>query len=457
MTLSFPYLISFLIGYFAINLIQGPHKILHRALHCSLAIGIGLGISALLTFISFLIFNQYHPTAIISLNIICLLSLIISNAFRFPQKNNPPSFLKSVITFFRPSHVIAWVIWGLLTYLIYFVAKIHPFGEWDAWALWNMKTKFLILSGHEWKALFSKLHWHTQPDYPLLLPFMNVWAYSIFGKNLQIVTSTTAIILSVSCGLLLFSGLKQFIKKEFAFLVSLILFINSYFIYLATAQYADILLAFYLLASIIVLPLMIREQHRGMALLWGVLLGLMTFTKNEGIVLALLFAGITTLFLLLKNAGERKLNTKLLLFALLGIAMTSCFTIFFKFYLAPPNRDILTNLVLTDMKFLNWSGLMIIVNAFFDEISHRRWSFTWIFLIFLMGIRIPKLFYKECSVISFFFIAYGLVLLLIYLTTVNFDLSWRLTNTLPRILFYLLPSILFFGFYVNGRKKMILI
>jgi len=63
------------------------------------------------------------------------------------------------------------------------------------------------------------------------------------------------------------------------------------------------------------------------------------------------------------------------------------------------------------------------------------------------------MFYKECKVMTLFFIGYILILITVYLTTTNFDLSWRLKNTLPRIYFYLLPSLMFFLFYIHWREK----
>ena len=43
-----------------------------------------------------------------------------------------------------------------------------PHGEWDAWAVWNLKARFLLRGAEDWTALFSPALPH--PGYPLMLP-----------------------------------------------------------------------------------------------------------------------------------------------------------------------------------------------------------------------------------------------------------------------------------------------
>src|SRR3989338_7585440 len=109
-----------------------------------------------------------------------------------------------------------------LTKIIYTLARSHPFGEWDAWALWNMKTKFLILGAGSWENVFQ-LHWHTQPDYPLFMPFLNVWVHAFSRAPLEEIAIATAVLFTVLNGALLLAGLKQYIPPLVAGLASFIL------------------------------------------------------------------------------------------------------------------------------------------------------------------------------------------------------------------------------------------
>jgi len=451
----FAYLISFSLGWLSIRSLFKNDQCLRASLHIPLAFGLGLGISALLTFCSFLIAHRFSPWLIIGLNLILLAILLYLNPPPIPKWN--AYFSKKNI--FTVGLALFWVI---LFFLIFFLSRRHPFGEWDAWALWNMKSKFLIFGGKHWSAIFNRLHWHTQPDYPLLLPFIHTWSYCFTQKELLPIPRITAVVFATLCPMLLYGGLQQFIKKEIALLAAALLVVNPFYMFLSTAQYADILLAFYLLASLITLTLTLRMKNKRRAILLGFILGLMTFTKNEGIAITLLLIGLLTIYLCVQQWPIRLKNgfkiiwtdhLKLIAYILCGLIFSASATIILKLFLAPPNRDILANLSQVELTFFNLKGLLIIKDAVLFEFFHQRWCLIWIFLTFLFLIQLPKFFIKECKVISLFFILYFSLILYIYLTTINFDLAWRLKSTLHRILFYLLPSLLFFSFYGHWRKN----
>ncbi|VAX37610.1 hypothetical protein MNBD_UNCLBAC01-1635 [hydrothermal vent metagenome] len=436
----FAYIISFAIGWLIIETLLKNKNPFCISLQIPLAFALGLGISSLLTFISFLIGNGLHIWFVIGLNLLVLLILIFIN------KTNTACCVPTIK--FSWSNIALTFFWIALYISIYTLSYRHPFGEWDAWALWNMKSKFLIFAGENWKAIFTDLHGHSQPDYPLLLPFIHTWSYCFSQQELIPIPRITAVAFATLCPMLLYGGLAQFAKKRIALMATGIIVINPFYIFLATAQYADILISFYLLASIITLISTLRYQNNSLALLCGLFLGLMTFIKNEGIVFMLLLAALFSFFILYENRRHWKLLGHLAA----GIALTACATIFFKLFLAPPNKDILANLTNVELTFFNLKGLMIVKNAILHEFLHKRWCLVWLFLSFLFVIGVPKFFKKECKIITLFFISYFLVILYIYLTTINFDLTWRLKSTLHRILFYLLPSLLFFGFYVHWRN-----
>ena len=46
----------------------------------------------------------------------------------------------------------------------------HPHGRWDAWAIWNLRAKFLATPSDRWRDAFDPVVSWSHPDYPLLLP-----------------------------------------------------------------------------------------------------------------------------------------------------------------------------------------------------------------------------------------------------------------------------------------------
>ena len=185
-----------------------------------------------------------------------------------------------------------------------------------------MKAKFLTLSGDSWRDTFRLLHWHTQPDYPLLLPFINIWGWVLSYNDFASAPLWTSVIFTVSCGGLLFSGLMRYIDGKIALLASLLLFSLPLYIYIGTAQYADIVLAYYLLAGLMSLVFAVREKDKGFALLSGLFLGFLSFTKNEGMAMSALLLMISTWYLVFGDSKNRLSNLKIAAFVSFGLIAT---------------------------------------------------------------------------------------------------------------------------------------
>ncbi|HOW35551.1 MAG TPA: hypothetical protein PL155_03985 [Candidatus Omnitrophota bacterium] len=445
-----PFLVSFVIGYLLCRILLKETKSVNAFLYFFISIGTGLGISSFTTFLSFLLCNGFNPAAIWGLHTILfvLLSAILyfSGTKIFPgpaiKSGNSPWI-----------YLFCWGFFAAAAFVIYALAQGHPFGEWDGWAIWNMKSRFLLLSSSRWADVSTKLHWHTQPDYPLLLPFINVWGWSLSHRPLTEIPLLVSVIFTVSCAGLLFGGLMYRINNPKAFLVCVALISLPAYIGLGTSQYADIILAYYLLATLIVLTSTVREKDNGCAYLAGLMLGFMSFSKNEGIVITLLLVGITILYLSFKESPRRAENLKLIKCLVMATALSLLPILIFKLFMTVPNRDIALTKFSESFPFLNWEGLCLTINFLGQELLGAHWHFLWPLAgaAIILGAR--QCFRGENKILSLFFVAYLLVVILVYLTTVNFDLLWRLSRTAQRILFTLLPSFLFFVFYVSRQRE----
>lgn len=438
------YAISFFIGFFLIRFILGQKITMPVFLHVTLSIGLGLGVSGILTFFFLTVCGEFHSLGIAFSQIMVLAILLFLNIRYVPYVAAYKNIF-SHRSFAR--YAIQIILWTVASSAVIILSQQYPFGGWDAWALYNMKAKFLLEGGRNWTDIV-RLHWHTQPSYPLLLPLVNAWAVSIFHGDLVRAASATGIIFCVASGLLCYAGLSMFINRLAAFLASLLLLTNPLYIFWGTTQYADVLLAYYLLASMVLLVIFLRTLQPRVALLTGLFWGIMPLAKNEGNVF-LFFLAISTCVLLIVDKRYKTAPTQRLIQNLLiGILATNTMNILFKIFMAPPTREVLYNPLLQKLKYFNLGGILTTLGFYFDTMRSQGWMFVWWLIAILVVVNSRKwLILKESLVMGITFCGFLLVLLYVYVATAHFDLVWRLECTAARISFYLLPAAIFFTFY----------
>jgi len=145
--------------------------------------------------------------------------------------------------------------------------------------------------------------------------------------------ATAALFLFATVGLLV-SGLAILRGWSAAMVGGLILLGTVTLLQEAPAQYADVPLAFYYLAAMVLLATFDAEsQHAGrIAALAGLALGFAAWTKNEG----LLFSGFTSIaFLALILVTKRPAPARAVFLLASGAAVPLMIALYFKFFLAP--------------------------------------------------------------------------------------------------------------------------
>ncbi len=180
----------------------------------------------------------------------------------------------------------------------------HPHGDgWDAFAIWNLHARFLFRGGAHWRDGFTALIPWSHPDYPLLLPAAIAHFWTGLGYESQIVPAVIGLVFTFSTVGLLFSSLALLRGQISAILGGLTLLATPFFIEQGTAQYADVPLSFFILATIVLLCLSernsITEHSRGLLVLAGISCGFAAWTKNEGLLflLAILAARLLVVFI----------------------------------------------------------------------------------------------------------------------------------------------------------------
>lgn len=283
----------------------------NRLLLGSLSLGFGVGLFSVIFFVSRALDEK--NLLVIDLAVFVLLLAVylfrhrraaVVTTIPLSNEKTDPDWLLVVL---RAAFVLA-LLAALYSATLRTIA--HPHGEgWDAFAIWNLHARFLFRGGAHWRDGFTPLIPWSHPDYPLLLPTAIAHFWTVMGHESQIVPALIGLIFTFSTVGLLFSSLALLRGQNSAILGGLTLLATPFFIEQGTAQYADVPLSFFILATIVLLC--IHDQSTkparpgGLLVLAGISCSFAAWTKNEGLLflLAILAARLLVFFMTASKAA----------------------------------------------------------------------------------------------------------------------------------------------------------
>jgi hypothetical protein len=329
----------FLMGLAVVQLAWKGTKLADWLIKIFLAEGIGLGLDACLYFLWSLAFSPFNPLfywleALLALGAVVYLILAFIKRRRVPAPvSAPPTALWPLIAL-----AVAFGGVALLTSAAYALSLYsRPSGSFDAYAIWNLRARFMFYSPSDWTAAFSPLiNWKAHTDYPLLWPMNLLRTWLLVGRDTpEAAIVQTAIFYAIIPGVT-FGGLLKLRGWGQALLGGILLLGMPAYLNYSTFQAADAALVFFYLAALFLLLLSEKENSPGLLALAGLCAGLAGWTKNEGI----LFAGAVLVYVLVRSV-RRPLGPglswlrRLAPFGL-GLALPLAVTFAFKAVLAPP-------------------------------------------------------------------------------------------------------------------------
>jgi len=438
-----PYLFSFLTGYLLLELIFSGKRKPSLLTHCFLAMGLGLGTGAALTFLVYVLLGGFSQTAIAGVHLGAVLILFMV----LQKKDGPTMFRSGRERTFTLSDGLSLIVLLLFFIPVRWYADIYPQGGWDAWSVWNFKAKFLLLSGQQWTNIFDPVLWRASPHYPLLLPLTVVWGWTLPQSPLASGPQLVGLLFTLmTCGLLL-AALRDLTKNPLAVIAPLLLISLPFFVLLSISQYCDIVVAYYLLASLFCLAKTFQGDSRPYACLSGLFLGLLSFTKPEGLVAALILLALTAgQFLFWAKPKNTTVRTQIALAGIVGIVLGFIPAAIFQLFFSPGNQTLINGLSSADHPVTLYRLKMIF--AFLGaELIGEKWGGLWGLLGVAVIVLIRSAFRKEIRLIPLFLTLYMGVVLFYYFLNTYFKIEWWLQVSLHRILFSLLPAFLLWVFY----------
>ena len=438
------YLPALVTGFLLVHLIWPERSLLILLFKAILGIGAGLGLTSLLYFIVLLINPVGFP--FLTLQIVILLVLLFitirreRSTFQFPRITFPKlTFMNYVL----PGFLLLILLITIASFINFSIRRDQ--GGFDAWMIYNRAARFIYRDTVNWRATLSPdLYSGSHADYPLLVPANVAWAWASLGaENIRVSLAQSGLFLFGCIGLL-FTALAQVRSIGQASLATIILMSFSGFIRDGSSQTADVPLAFYILASIVLLYLAIQQNNRSLFVLSGFMAGLAGWVKNEG----LLVIAISLIMLFFFCIKQKTIGSFFQFIT--GIFFPALVIAYFKVALAPPGDLFVGGLSENFSKVVDPARYSLILQFIFHEILYYGgWPFSLVLSLlvygFVFGFHLPKDFRKAFGVVLAIIGMQLIGYIGIYLIT-PYDLKWHLTTSLGRTILQVFPSLLFLFF-----------
>lgn len=423
-----------------------------------LAVGIGFGILSCLFFLQLSLFGPSR-TGLVSTQIALLIVLLAIFFYRTKgAKKSPPVLGQSDQPLKRSTFAVTLSVLFFVALVsagcaFVFISLKQPHGEWDAWAVYNMKARFLFRAGEYWRDIFFEPTGWTSPDYPLLIPATIAACWTLISRDTVAVPVLVALLFTFATVGMVSGSVSILRGKSQGALAGLVLVCTPFFIKHGANQYTDIPLAFFFAATIILLHLKdeFPDGERRFLLLAGMMTGLSAWTKNEGLLF--LVAILVSRFGVVVPKDGLKPYLRQMRFFAAGLIPVLLVVTYFKATLATPNRMLFpTQGPSLIEKLLDSSRYLTILDAFVREaLGLGNWAVSitplLLFYLLLFGVSIKQ---EEKRSIAASLLAVGITLagyFAVFLLS-PLDLFLHLSTSLNRVSLHLWPSMIVIFFLI---------
>lgn len=345
------------------------------------------------------------------------------------------------------------------TFFIFFVNFLNswysqtlnnPHGNWDAWAIWNLRAKF-IYSTEYWKNGFSSLISWSHPDYPLLIPSFIAREWSFLSQLSPAIPAIVGLFFLCSVVFVFVTGVGMIHGLSlglFSGLFSLGIVTYS----LKYLQYADLPLAFFFLATNLTFFLSETNKinkHCGF-LLAGFFTGAALWTKNEGLAFLMAIIVGEIIWVLLARINPSTQKDRWLSMTIGSLPFLGAF-ILFQSTLAPTNDLVAGSTIIDSInKILDINRITVILDYFAKQIF-APWTLRVpmvllvVFYLLIVGKDHNKTIQQAIFGVG---LRLGLTLIFyfgIYLITPR-PLEWHLNSSADRLFMQLLPNFILLVF-----------
>jgi hypothetical protein len=352
-----------------------------------------------------------------------------------------------------------------------FASMPMPVTGWDAWAIWFLKAKaFYLGGGVTGDFLKSSSYSHAHPDYPLLVPLSIAWLFECMGTANDILGKLIYPLKFIALLVVFYYVLRRLVERKTALAFTLLLALTPIMIAhsaglpepvgrLYTGDYvgyADLSLSIFFMASAILVRSYLSSGKSPDLLLAAIFFGLGAWTKNEGLLFALV-----GFILVAGTVVYKKRDFK----PFFGFALIVAVFIvpWFLYREALSLRSDFAGSYNLTVFFDNIERFPVVFAAFMRAafLDTALYGLTWHLYVVVMLLTLRRGFSSPDGVLNILVVCQAGAYAFVYIITPS-DLSWHIGTSLDRVIMHLVPLALFssalgldtlFGKKADGELK----
>ncbi len=302
-----------------------------------------------------------------------------------------------------------------------------PYGSGlDAWAIWGVKARFIYAG--QWGALFDPSLDFTHTNYPPFYPLLSAAGWRIAGSESAAVGWIIAMGFTAATAGFLTQAVYR-LSPAWAWLAAAGIVFTPVVTGVGASQYADILIAFFMLAAVLEAQ---KDDRPGSVTASGLLAGMAALTKNEGLAFAAVL-GLAVFVFKRRSFGRFITGCSVPLLAVAAVKWQAGF-LQDSFGFLPPAA-----LWLSRTKQI---ALSLLESAF----NENLWVYAWFFVAGVFTVKAPTVFLdRRLLFLWFVVLGMGAVYAAVFFFS-SFGLEAHLETAKDRLLLQLFPVSLYAAF-----------
>ena len=281
--------------------------------------------------LSFLLFSVLTPGDILSYRIAALAGIAVFNIFLFKYLPN----ISVKITGIKLSNVEKIIFAAsVLPFIFVLILKIRlePYGMWDAWAMWNLKSKdiaFDFIGGQNFNIF--RPEWH-HPGYSVMLPLFYAFFivnFGFFSEQIVFFINSLLFFAFILMIYVLYGLIRTEKKYKMYLFLSMLYFLNFHFLNQTLELCADFMLSVFFSFMFYIYYQIKYKYIKNINLIYFLLflfLGTLPLLKNEGMILAVVFFAVFSF----ENKNDLLKKSTLVLYAVIGFLIPFSFFTLYK-------------------------------------------------------------------------------------------------------------------------------